>query len=66
MVEIKSNENGVISPEKVAEMMDEEVAAIMVTNPNTLGFIEDIWERSLRSSIAREGLSIVTGPISMP
>ena len=27
MVEIKSNENGVISPEKVAEQMDEEVAA---------------------------------------
>jgi glycine dehydrogenase subunit 2 len=41
MVEIKSNENGVISPEKVAEQMDEEVAAIMVTNPNTLGLFEE-------------------------
>jgi glycine dehydrogenase subunit 2 len=41
MVEIKSNEKGIISPEKVAELMDEEVAAIMVTNPNTLGFFEE-------------------------
>jgi glycine dehydrogenase subunit 2 len=41
MVEIKSNDNGVISPEKVAEQMDEEVAAIMVTNPNTLGLFEE-------------------------
>jgi glycine dehydrogenase subunit 2 len=40
-VEIKSNEKGVISPERVAELMDEEVAAIMVTNPNTLGLFEE-------------------------
>jgi glycine dehydrogenase subunit 2 len=41
MVEIKSSEKGVVSPEKVAELMDEEVAAIMVTNPNTLGLFEE-------------------------
>jgi len=41
MVEIKSNEKGVISPGKVAELMNEEVSAIMVTNPNTLGFFEE-------------------------
>jgi glycine dehydrogenase subunit 2 len=41
MVEIKSNEKGIISLEKVAELMDEEVAAIMVTNPNTLGLFEE-------------------------
>jgi len=41
MVEIKSNEKGVISPAKVAEQMDEEVAAIMATNPNTLGLFEE-------------------------
>jgi len=40
MIEIKSNEDGVIPPEKVNEVMDEEVAAIMVTNPNTLGLFE--------------------------
>ncbi len=41
MVEIKSNETGVIPLEKVAELMDEEVAAVMVTNPNTLGLFEE-------------------------
>lgn len=41
MVQIKSNERGVISPEKVAEQMNEEVATIMVTNPNTLGLFEE-------------------------
>ncbi len=40
-VEIKSNEEGIIPLEKVAEVMDEEVAAIMVTNPNTLGLFEE-------------------------
>ena len=40
-IEIKSNEKGVIPLEKVAELMDEEVAAIMVTNPNTLGLFEE-------------------------
>jgi glycine dehydrogenase subunit 2 len=41
MVGIRSNENGVIGPEQVAEQMDENVAAIMVTNPNTLGLFEE-------------------------
>ena len=41
MVEIKSDERGVISPARVAQLMDEEVAAIMVTNPNTLGLFEE-------------------------
>ncbi|MGZ3613459.1 MAG: aminomethyl-transferring glycine dehydrogenase subunit GcvPB [Thermodesulfobacteriota bacterium] len=40
-IEIKSNERGVIPLEKVADLMDEEVAAIMVTNPNTLGLFEE-------------------------
>jgi len=41
VVEIKSNERGVIPLRKVEELMDEEVAGIMVTNPNTLGFFEE-------------------------
>ena len=40
-IEIKSNEKGVIPLEKIADLMDEEVAAIMVTNPNTLGLFEE-------------------------
>ncbi|MEA2030988.1 MAG: aminomethyl-transferring glycine dehydrogenase subunit GcvPB [candidate division Zixibacteria bacterium] len=37
---IKSNDKGVISPEAVAEVMDDDVAGIMMTNPNTLGIFE--------------------------
>ena len=40
VVEIKSNGNGLITAKEVAEVMDEEVAAIMITNPNTLGLFE--------------------------
>ena len=41
VVQVKSNERGVLSPESVAEEMDEDVAALMVTNPNTLGLFEE-------------------------
>jgi glycine dehydrogenase subunit 2 len=41
MVEIKSGERGVIDPEQVASRLDKDVAAIMVTNPNTLGLFEE-------------------------
>ncbi|MCX8117155.1 MAG: aminomethyl-transferring glycine dehydrogenase subunit GcvPB [Desulfobacterota bacterium] len=41
MVELKSNERGILSPEQVARLMDEDVAALMVTNPNTLGLFEE-------------------------
>jgi glycine dehydrogenase subunit 2 len=40
-VGVQSNEKGIIGPEQVAQHMDEDVAAIMVTNPNTLGFFEE-------------------------
>ncbi len=41
MVGIRSNEIGIIGPEQVAQKMNEDVAAIMVTNPNTLGLFEE-------------------------
>ncbi|MCP3951901.1 MAG: glycine dehydrogenase subunit 2 [Desulfobacterales bacterium] len=40
-IPVKSNANGVLSPEDVAAVMDEDTAGIMVTNPNTLGLFED-------------------------
>jgi len=40
VVEAKSNEEGLLTPEAVAKVMDEDVAAIMITNPNTLGIFE--------------------------
>jgi glycine dehydrogenase subunit 2 len=41
MVGIRSNEKGIIGPDQVAQHMDGDVAAIMVTNPNTLGLFEE-------------------------
>jgi len=40
-VNVKSNELGILSPEAIAEVMDEDVAGIMITNPNTLGLFEE-------------------------
>ncbi len=40
-VGVKSNEAGMLTPQAVAEVMDEQTAGIMVTNPNTLGFFEE-------------------------
>lgn len=38
--EIKSDERGCLSPSVVAEAMDDTVAGLMLTNPNTLGIFE--------------------------
>jgi len=38
---VKSNDQGILSPETIAEVMDEDTAGIMVTNPNTLGLFEE-------------------------
>ena len=40
VVQVKSNERGLLTPEAVKAVMDEDVAAIMITNPNTLGLFE--------------------------
>jgi glycine dehydrogenase subunit 2 len=40
VIQISSNERGVIDVAAVAEAMDPSVAAIMITNPNTLGLFE--------------------------
>jgi len=40
-VPVASNDQGVLSPESVSEIMDEHTAGIMVTNPNTLGLFEE-------------------------
>lgn len=39
--EIKSNERGTIDVEDLKSTMSDEVAALMITNPNTLGVFED-------------------------
>ena len=40
-VAVKSNENGILDPERIAVIMDDDTAGIMVTNPNTLGLFEE-------------------------
>ncbi|MFB0505363.1 MAG: aminomethyl-transferring glycine dehydrogenase subunit GcvPB [Thermodesulfobacteriota bacterium] len=40
-IPVESNEDGILSPEAVAKVMDEDVAGILVTNPNTLGLFEE-------------------------
>lgn len=40
-VSIKSGTEGILTAETVAELMDEETAGIMITNPNTLGLFEE-------------------------
>ena len=39
--EVKSDSRGLIDPAEVEKAMDEDVAALMLTNPNTLGLFED-------------------------
>ena len=40
VVEVASNDRGTLDAEAVAKVMDETVAGLMVTNPNTLGIFE--------------------------
>lgn len=40
VVQLKSDGCGLVDPSEVEKAMDEEVAAIMITNPNTLGIFE--------------------------
>ncbi len=40
-VPVKSGTNGILSPDPIAEVMDEDTAGIMITNPNTLGLFEE-------------------------
>ncbi len=41
IVEVKSNNRGQVDVEALKELLDENVAAIMMTNPNTLGIFEE-------------------------
>lgn len=41
IVQVKSNEKGQVDVEALKELLDEDVAGIMMTNPNTLGIFEE-------------------------
>lgn len=59
--EIKSNEDGMIDPDSLEKEMTEEVAALMVTNPNTLGIFEGDICRIAEIVHARGGLVYMDG-----
>jgi len=41
VVEVKSNDNGTVDIEQLSELMDEQTAGLMLTNPNTVGLYDD-------------------------
>jgi len=60
-VNVKSNEHGVLSAETIADVMDEETAGIMVTNPNTLGLFEENIKQIAEIVHAKGGLVYADG-----
>ena len=59
--QIKSNNDGLLDPSEVEKIMDEEVAAIMITNPNTLGIFEKNFKEIANIVHAKGGLVYVDG-----
>lgn len=60
-IPVKSNEQGILSPEDVDAIMDEDTAGIMVTNPNTLGLFEDHIRQVAEVVHAKGGLVYADG-----
>ena len=60
-VPVKSNEQGVLSTDTIAAVMDEETAGIMVTNPNTLGLFEENIKEIADVVHAKDGLVYCDG-----
>jgi glycine dehydrogenase subunit 2 len=61
VTEVPMNERGLLSASAVVAAMDESVAALMVTNPNTLGLFEEEIEAITAAVHARGGLVYMDG-----
>lgn len=61
VVQVASDERGCMDPAAVAAQMDEEVAALMVTNPNTLGLFEESIKEVAEAVHAKGGLVYCDG-----
>ena len=59
--EVPVNGRGLLSARAVADAMDESVAALMITNPNTLGLFEEEIEGITAAVHARGGLVYMDG-----
>ena len=60
-VPVRSNEQGILPVEAIAQVMDEETAGIMVTNPNTLGLFEENIQEIAKIVHAKGGLVYCDG-----
>ena len=59
--EIKSNEKGTIDIEDLSQNMTDEVAALMITNPNTLGIFETDIKKIAQIVHAKQGFIYMDG-----
>lgn len=60
-VSVGSNDQGILSVEAIREIMDEDTAGIMVTNPNTLGLFEENIRKISEIIHAKGGLVYCDG-----
>jgi len=60
-VPVGSNDQGILSVEAILEIMDEDTAGIMVTNPNTLGLFEENIRKISEIIHAKGGLVYCDG-----
>jgi glycine dehydrogenase subunit 2 len=56
VISLPSNEDGLLHPEPVERAMNEDVAALMITNPSTLGLFEEHLARICEIVHSRGGL----------
>lgn len=61
VVTVKSSGEGILFPQDVAEKFDEDTAALMVTNPNTLGLYEKNLKEICRIVHEKGGLVYMDG-----
>ncbi|MBF0202145.1 MAG: aminomethyl-transferring glycine dehydrogenase subunit GcvPB [Desulfamplus sp.] len=55
-INVQSGPDGILTPEAVEAVMDEETAGIMITNPNTLGLFEENIKKIAEIVHSRGGL----------
>jgi len=61
VVEVKSNEKGTVDVEQLDELMDENTAGLMLTNPNTVGLYDDGIQKIEKIVHGRGGLLYYDG-----
>ncbi len=59
--EVESDKNGMVSVEKLREMMGEDVAGLMLTNPNTIGVFEGRIKEIVEIVHSHDGLLYYDG-----